>query len=329
MSDVLILGDTEYHWRDLPLTPTPSAAWAHHDVAALPDGSLVAAHPEGKRLVLIRPNGTREPIDTPLTEIHGITVPANGSPDRLWISDNGHKFVPDRPDYAHHVVRGRAVELDLTGQVQRELIKPAIAAYETADWMPTGIAVDEGYPGSTGGIWVADGYSQNLLHCFSSDSTYVCTVDGSDSGRAFDTPHALLLRRRQNGAPELYVADRGNSRIVVLDINGRYLRTVGQGVLTSPSGFALSGTNLLVTELFGSIVLFDAADRFIARAGDCGAHDHEGWPNGRRDGQVAPVDTQPGCFNSPHGITVDGSGRIYVSEWMIGGRVVELTPTSD
>lgn len=325
MSEPLVLGGVEYSWREFRLSQTPSPGWAHHDVAVLGDGSLIAAHPEGQRLVRIGPGDAKQQIETELTEIHGITVVVNGGQERLWISDNGHKFVPGRPDYTHHVTFGRAMEVDLAGKSQRELRRPEIPAYEAADWMPCGIAVDEGVPGASGRIWVADGYSQSLLHCFDSAGTYLFTVDGSESGMPFSTPHAVVLRRR-DGVPELYVADRGNARIVVLDIDGRYLRSVGQGVLTSPSGFALQGPNLLVAELFGSVVVLDASDEFVARLGDCGSHDRPGWPNARARGQVAPADLPAGCFNSPHGITASSDGRIYVSEWMIGGRLVELTP---
>ena len=31
-----------------------------------------------------------------------------------------------------------------------------------------------------------------------------------------------------------------------------------------------------------------------------------------------------GRFNSPHGITSDGEGNIYVTEWLIGGRYTKL-----
>jgi sugar lactone lactonase YvrE len=52
----------------------------------------------------------------------------------------------------------------------------------------------------------------------------------------------------------------------------------------------------------------------------------EGWPNNKDDeGNVVPTCLlEPGKFNSPHGMTVDSEGNIYVAEWLIGGRMIKL-----
>ncbi len=43
-------------------------------------------------------------------------------------------------------------------------------------------------------------------------------------------------------------------------------------------------------------------------------------------GQTVAPRIVDGTFNSPHGITARG-GAIYLTEWMIGGRVIQLRPT--
>ena len=40
-----------------------------------------------------------------------------------------------------------------------------------------------------------------------------------------------------------------------------------------------------------------------------------------------PSDLHPGKFNSPHGMTIDKDGNIYVAEWLIGGRMTKLRRT--
>jgi hypothetical protein len=39
---------------------------------------------------------------------------------------------------------------------------------------------------------------------------------------------------------------------------------------------------------------------------------------------TAPSDLDQGHFNSPHSLAVDAKGRLYVSEWLIGGCYTAL-----
>lgn len=50
-----------------------------------------------------------------------------------------------------------------------------------------------------------------------------------------------------------------------------------------------------------------------------------GWPNLTEDGKTYRPPLQAGAFNTPHGAAVDSLGNIYVSEWLIGGRLDKLT----
>jgi hypothetical protein len=323
MPEEFEVSGTAYRWQRLPVDGGDPRGWAHHDVQPMRDNSLVTALPDGHRLAIHSAEGRQRIIDTDLTEFHGIAVSEASGEQRLWISDIGHKFLPAVPRYEAIRTPGRVVELDLNGAIHRELFQPTVDQYENAGWLPCATAVDEGRPDSTGTCWVTDGYGQNLVHRYASDGSYVATIDGSESGLVFKTPHAILLDRRR-GIPELYVADRGNARIVVFDAGGRYLRTVGLGVLTSPSGLAVSGDLLFVTELFGSIAVLDDHDVLVARLGDCGVHERPGWPNALDGEIVIAPPLGAGCFNSPHGIGVDEDGSVYVSEWLIGGRVIKL-----
>jgi hypothetical protein len=37
---------------------------------------------------------------------------------------------------------------------------------------------------------------------------------------------------------------------------------------------------------------------------------------------------EPGVLRTPHGITSDAGGNVYVSEWLVGGRVIKLVPVT-
>ena len=129
--------------------------------------------------------------------------------------------------------------------------------------------------------------------------------------------------------PELYVADRANARIVGLDLEGEFKRVINSGILSTPCAFATGGEVLAVAELRARMSLLDSEDRLIGYLGGnevvC---DRPGWPNAldENGSPVRPSDAElsAGKFNSPHGIAIDGSGNIYVPEWLIGGRFTKL-----
>ncbi len=179
-----------------------------------------------------------------------------------------------------------------------------------------------------GTFWVADGYGQSLVHRYRNDGTYVSSLDGTEGAGRFDCPHGVFLDRR-HAEPELWVADRGNARAQVYGLDGSFLRVVGETFLNSPSAFASSGANLVVAELHARLAVLGPEDQFVCYLGDNGEVCHQpGWPNGV-DGLEHPVRApglRPGRFNSPHGLAADGNGRLYVAEWLIGGRMIKLTP---
>ena len=326
---IVQLGEYEYRWEELVLETSPSDGWAHHGVAVLGDGGIVVCAPDQAVLIILDSSGReRSRAEIDLVEMHGIraTSTVRGEP-LLWVADNGHRFLPGRPCYVASVRPGRVVALGLDGKVRRELVPPALEVYEHALWSPCAAAVDEEVYGGSGDIWVADGYGKSLLHRFSAAGQLMATLDGSESGTPFNTPHDVIIDRRR-AEPELYVADRGNRRLVVFDLEGRFRRQIGSGELTSPSGLATSGDLLFVSELYGRLATFDLSDGVVGVLGTHDDHERPGWPNDLDDtGNLVPVrGLAQDAFNSPHGLATDTRGAIYVSEWLIGGRLVRLTP---
>ena len=51
------------------------------------------------------------------------------------------------------------------------------------------------------------------------------------------------------------------------------------------------------------------------------------WPNEPDDAGIHQRTSRlvEGLFNSPHGVTSDSDGNIYVTEWLIGGRYTKLS----
>ena len=291
-------------WGALPDTPAARANGRTHGVAVLRDGRVVVFRQADPAVVFLHPDGSLDAAwGDRFTGAHGLTLVEDDGEERLWLTDE-HS--------------GEVALLTLTGETVRTLDRPDHPAYRDGRYAPTWVAVHERRHGGTGDVWVADGYGQSLVHRYDAAGRYLQILDGTGGAGAFDCPHALWIDTR-SGAPELYVADRGNRRFQVFDLEGSYRRTVGEGALECPCTGVRYGDGLLVPELCARLTFLDADDRLEGYLGRneaaCGL---PGWP------EVAPEEIRPGAFNSPHSAAADAAGNVYVVEWIVGGRLTKL-----
>jgi hypothetical protein len=173
---------------------------------------------------------------------------------------------------------------------------------------------------------------QGLVHRFDKHGNHRLTLTGDEVGQRMSCPHAIFIDRRKT-APELYIADRINTRVLIYDLDGRHLRSFGEQILNSPSDFAQWGDLLAVAEVYGRVAVLDPEDNLLGYIGadpDPAADQRwptrPGWPNAlAADGRTEIPDLpQRDRFNSPHGVATDADGNLYVSEWLLGGRYTKL-----
>jgi len=312
---------------------TPEVAgsgFAHGGIAWSSDGRILTSDPDGGRLLVLDPKGRLlRTIRTTAAEAHGLTLTTlNGRPS-VWIADPGFRVVVDGAEAkADRHEWGRVFAIDLeTGSTVVELDPPHHPLYTDLLYRPTFVVVGEAEQASSD-IWVADGYGASLVHRYSADGRYRESLDGETGAGRFDCPHGLHVDRRRS-EPYLYVSDRGNRRIQVFDLDGRFCRAFGQGELTSPSGFAALGDRLVVAELEARLVVLDEDDRVEAVIGENeAAVRRPGWPNRiGRDGVLERPDPFiPARLNSPHAVVADTSGSVYVTEYVLGGRLSRFRP---
>lgn len=311
----------------MPDSETSRRGWAHTEVVIAADGSILTGDCGEPRVLVFAPDGSLvRSFDVPVTEVHGMTlVPGDGS-EVLWIADIGMK---NRPELNYRSQPGpnggQVIAVDLRGHVLARLDRPDMAIYEEAPYAPTIAAIDT----DNGDVWVGDGYGQSYVHRYDDSGTYLGSLSGEEDGAAgrFKCPHNVYVDRRKT-RPELYVADRGHRRIQVYDMNGRFKRSFGAEFMTGPTDLTPEQDRLLVVEYIDArITVLDVDDQVVGYLGENkGAYDRDDWPNSKlADGTVVRNDhLTPGKFNSAHSVAVDREGNLFVSEFLVGGRLTKL-----
>ena len=311
-------------------SPESLLGWAHPGMAITKEQKIVTCDSGESKILVFSVDGELvNSWEGNFVDAHGITVAQEEGQEVIWIADNGAKresknFYEYPPGFGSK--SGRVFKCIFGGEEILELDFPKHSAYKENRYSPTSVAVDEIIQGGSGDIWVSDGYGANLVHRYSNDGEYKHTIDGSSGAGHFNCPHGIFIDRRRD-VPELYVADRANSRVQVFDLEGRFIRSFGSDFLTTPSGFSTYNKIMIIAELNSRLVVIDEADNFVEYLFmDEKAPNYLGWPNEQTaNGTLSrPSTLGPLKFNSPHGITVDSRGNIYIAEWLIGGRITKL-----
>lgn len=175
-------------------------------------------------------------------------------------------------------------------------------------FVPTECAI-----GPNGDIYIADGYGQPWVHQYTKEATYVRSFGGPGEGKGeLLNPHGIKIDER-GAEPLIVVADRGNNRLQYFTLAGQHVRFVDHD-LRKPCTAVPWRDELYVPDLWSRLTVFDAQDRLVTHLGDRpGCWEQKGWPN------LPPEEWVVGAFSSPHDLHVDGSGNIYVAEWLSAG----------
>lgn len=302
-----------------------SSGWAHHGIVVTDDDRVITFGEDRPEVLVLDPNGELLTSWTPdVVEGHGLFLTNEGGEQFLWISDIGTKnrpqddgsYVPD-PEPSH----GAVVKYTLDGREVQRITAPDIEPYREGSFSPGQVAVDDQ---GSGDIWVADPYGQALVTRFDREGNLLTVLSGEEGAGRFAHPHAVFIDRRR-GEPELLVADRRNKRVQVYSLDGTFLRSFGEEFFVFPGGFAQRGDYLFVTELFGALTILGPDNAFVGAFGKIVPPGAPGWPNTvNEEGAVVRPPLEDGVFHTPHAAAFDSAGNLYLSEWLIGGRLDKL-----
>jgi hypothetical protein len=237
---------------------------------------------------------------------HGIDIRREGSDEFLYLSASESAL-----DF---------VKCDLKGQIVwrkgRDELQKMSGRYQPGDsYRPTNSSFSP-----DGGYFLGDGYGSNLIHQFDASDQYVRTIGGTgEQDGQFRTPHGQWLDAR-DGQPKLVVADRANRRLQWFDMEGKHVKTL-DGFLF-PADIDIQNELMVVPDLHCRITLLDGENRMVAQLGDDPKWRVQALDGFKMRGQRDQW--QPGKFVHPHDACFDAEGNIFVTEWVVTGRVTKL-----
>jgi len=242
-----------------------------HGVAYHDDGLLAVTDPSAAAVHLIDLNArTHMRVSGWGDERFAAPVGAAWMGDRLFVTDAG---------------RGEVIELDAQGRHRGTFGGDELKG-------PVGIA----YVPARQRLYVVDRTRHQVL-VFRPDGTLdaVLGEHGAAPGQYNYPTHVTCSGDR------LLVADSGNSRVQLIDLDGKCLRTIGQrgdgaGDFALPKGVAFDseGHLYVVDAQFENVQVFDAMGQLLMAFGEEGR--------------------TPGQFWLPSGITIDERDRIWVAD---------------
>ncbi len=240
----------------------------------------------------------------------------NGTHDMQLIREGNQEFI-----YLVSLFRHEFAKITLEGKpVWVKGFPEQSGIYKSKDeFKPTGITA-----APNGDFYVTDGYGANYIHRYNAKGEYLNSWGGK-SGKdkedgKFSTPHKIIIDHR-GSEPLVLVTDRANHRLQWFTLAGKHVKTVDgteNDFLRLPSVLNIRGNDVAIGDLQGRVTILDKDNKLVTHLGDSGD------PKKRGTNKIPPEQWVDGQFIAPHGLSWDRKGNLYVSEWMLAGRVVKL-----
>lgn len=177
---------------------------------------------------------------------------------------------------------------------------------------------------ANGDIYIVDGYGKSWIFQFDKTGKFKKVFGGPVAPYNFKNTHKIFVDHRYSPA-RLLCLDRGNNRMLHLDLDGNNPQVIADKGLRNPSSASFHGDLMCVAEIAGRVSVWDKDGKMVAAMGvnDRIAEDKaKGIKKETNTPTVKPADWREGVVTSPHGITFDADGNILETEWNLYGRVL-------
>jgi len=154
--------------------------------------------------------------------------------DNIWVADKGSNVVVRfNPAGRVSMVFGRKPEASDENAHAIEHVKPPLPPIDGLFREVTDMTWD-----SDGNTYISDGYINSRVAKYDKDGNWAASFGEPGSGPGqFNTLHSIASDRQNR----IYIADRGNSRIQVMDTSGKILQIIQINVPAPPNVVPLIG----------------------------------------------------------------------------------------
>ncbi len=216
--------------------------------------------------------------------------------------------------YAAVLGESRVLKMTLEGKVVLEIPKASFPAEQSG----AGLKLTSCDVAPNGDIYIVDGYGKDWIFVFDKAGKFKTVFGGQGEPLKLKNTHKIFIDPRFSPA-RILACDRGNNRILHLDLEGKLIGVVADQNLRRPSSASFHGDLMCVAEIAGRISVFDKEGKLVTTLG---VNDTAGETNTPK---MTPAQWRTGTVTSPHGITFDKKGNILETEWNKFGRILRWT----
>ncbi|WP_158966159.1 hypothetical protein [Paraglaciecola sp. L3A3] len=188
-------------------------------------------------------------------------------------------------------------------------------------WVPPPLRLTAVTVVDNGELYVVDGYGLDYIHQFSAKGEYLNTFGGQGAPWYFKNCHKISIDPRFS-PKRILCNDRANMRLVHLKLNGELIGTYAKD-LRRPSAVDFYGDLVAVAEISGRVTILNKAGKVLKHIG---TNDVKTETDKNK---TPPEKWREGVFTSPHGISFDAKGNLYVTEYNKWGRVLRFDAVAE